>query len=219
MSNATNPFDRGASEAAAYDAWYDSAAGAGVLRVELRCVAELLEGAERPWLEVGTGSGRFGGALGVDVGLDPARAFLRIASRRVPSVVRGVAEALPFRSASAGAVVVVATLEFVADPAVAIREVARVLRRGGRLVLGFMPRGSSWADAYEEQGRDSHSVFHGARFFTAAEVEALAAAAGLETTGARSCLFEGPGAVPSERVETTVDASAGFAAIALTKRR
>ncbi len=115
MTPLRNPFDAGPARAAEYDAWYDSAFGLPVLEAEARCVRELLTWAPRPWLEVGTGSGRFGGNLHVEVGLDPAIDLLGIAATRIPSVVRGVAEALPFRDASLGAVLAVAAYEFVAD--------------------------------------------------------------------------------------------------------
>ncbi|MHC4108748.1 MAG: class I SAM-dependent methyltransferase, partial [Planctomycetota bacterium] len=153
MSRHKNPFDRSSAEAVAYDAWYDTPEGRSVLRTEERCIRELLDGAPRPWLDVGTGSGRFGGDIGADVGLDPALELVKIASRRMPSVVRGTAEMLPLREASIGAVLSVAVFEFLAEPARAMREVARVLHPGGRFVLGFVPRGSAWAAVYEQQGR------------------------------------------------------------------
>ncbi|MEX2230086.1 MAG: class I SAM-dependent methyltransferase [Dehalococcoidia bacterium] len=217
MSTRTNAFARGAASAAEYDAWYDSAAGAVVLHAEQRAVRALLDGAERPWLDVGTGSGRFGGDLGAEVGLDPAPALLAIAARRMPSVVLGVAEALPFRDANVGAVLSVAVFEFLAAPAEAMREIARVLRPGGRFVLGFFARTGAWAAAYERQGSDPQSVFHGARFFSVDEVETLGAAPGLQRTGARSALFEAPGVSPAQLITMSAEADAGFVALSLTK--
>lgn len=217
MTRALNPFDRGASEATAYDAWYDSTLGRAVLQVEVDCVRPLLAGAVRPWLDLGTGSGRFGAALGAEAGLDPAIEMLRIAARRVPSVVRGVAEALPFRDASVGAVSSITVFEFLPDVPRTMGEVARILRRGGQAVVGFFPRGSAWASAYEAQGRDPGSVFHGAHFFTLEEMWALAAAAGLAPGRVRSTLFGAPGGTPSGRIVDGVDPAASFVATALVK--
>lgn len=217
MSDGTNPFDRGPAEAAEYDAWYDSPAGHAVLRAEQRCVRELLAGAARPWLDLGTGSGRFGGDLGAEVGLDPAPDLLRIARRRMPAVVRGVAEALPFRDASVGAVLSVTVFEFLPAPAEAMREIARVLRPGGVCVVGFFPRGGAWADRYAEQGRDPRSAFHGARFFATRELGALGAAAGMRPSGTRAALFEAPGVTPADTVTDRADPAAGFVALAFTK--
>jgi len=218
MPPPANPFDRGPTEAREYDAWYDTPLGRATLAAEQRCVATLLDGAPHPWLDLGTGSGRFGGPLGADLGLDPAADLLRIA-RRLPSVVRGVAEALPIRDASLGAVLTVAVLEFLPAPALALREVARTLRPGGRLVVGFLPREGAWARAYARQGADPGSLFHGARFLTTEELCSLAAAAGLAPTGLRATLFEPSGTTPSLRIEDHPHPDAGFIALALLKPR
>jgi len=212
-----NPFDRGAAQAKEYDAWYDSRLGQDVLARELGCVRELLEGAPRPWLDLGTGSGRFGEGAGVEVGLDPAADLLRIAARRLPSVVLGVGEALPFRDASVGSVLSVTVFEFLADPAGTTREIRRVLRPGGRFVLGFFPQTGAWARAYREQGRDPASVFRSARFFSLAGVDALAREAGLSVGRVRCALFEAPGIPPSKATVAQWDPGAGFSAVELTR--
>lgn len=217
MSGPSNPFDRGAAEANEYDTWYDTPLGRSVLERERQCVIPLLDDAERPWLDLGTGSGRFGAAAGVEVGLDPARELLRIAARRIPSVIRGAAEALPFRDASLGGVLCVAAFEFLPDADRALREIARALRLGGRFVLGFFPRGSAWATFYEREGRDPASVFHGARFCSLVEWQERAAAAGLTPGDVRSTLFEAPGEPPSARVAAGADPAASFVATALVK--
>jgi SAM-dependent methyltransferase len=214
-----NPFDLGAAAAAEYDRWYDSPVGRSVLEREARCIAELLDGTGRPWLDLGTGSGRFAGTVGAELGLDPARELLELAARRAPAVVQGTAEALPIRDGSLGAVLSVTVFEFLPAADVAMREVARVLRRGGRFALGLLQKGGAWATAYEEQGRDPSSFFHGARFFSLEEVRSLAATAGLQAGEIRSTLFEAPGAAPSERVIGGLDTRAGFVAVAFTKQR
>ncbi|TAK76143.1 MAG: class I SAM-dependent methyltransferase [Dehalococcoidia bacterium] len=217
MSGSSNPFDSGEAEAAAYDAWYDAPSGRSVLEREQRCVIPLLEGAARPWLDLGTGSGRFGAAAGAELGLDPALALLRIAARRIPSVVRGAAEALPFRAASLGAVLCVAAFEFLPDADCALREIARALRPGGRFVLGFFPRDSAWATFYEQEGRDPASLFHGARFCSLEEWQQRAVAAGLTPGPVRSTLFEAPGEPPSPRVVAGAEPGASFVATTLVK--
>jgi len=217
MTLPTNPFDRGDAEAVEYDAWYDSAGGSAVLSAELRCVRDLLAGAVHPWLDLGTGTGRFGGDLRADVGVDPAEAMLRLAAHRLPAAVRAVSEALPFRTESLGAVLAVAAIEFFTSPGAAFAEVARVLRPGGRFVAGFFPASGPWAKAYVAAGRDPTSVFHGARFFAVEELAGMAAQAGLRAGAARSALFEPPEASPSGHVTETADDTAGFVAMTFTK--
>ncbi|MGE0228275.1 MAG: class I SAM-dependent methyltransferase [Dehalococcoidia bacterium] len=213
-----NPFDRGAADADEYDDWYASATGRRVLHAEQECVSTLLHGAPRPWLDLGTGSGRFGGAVQAEVGLDPAPDLLRIAARRMPAVVRGVGESLPFGEATFGAVLAVAVFEFLDDPIPVFREVGRVVRPGGRFVIGFFPREGPWAEAYRAQGCDSGSVFHGAVFFSPGDLGAIATATGFVVEGARATLFERPGSAHAEPAAAHADPRAGFVAIALRRQ-
>jgi ubiquinone/menaquinone biosynthesis C-methylase UbiE len=71
------------------------------------------------------------------VGIDHASAMLDRARRRDPRLllVRGDARRLPLRDGSADAVTFHSVLYLLPDRAAALRETARVLRRGGRAVL------------------------------------------------------------------------------------
>jgi MPBQ/MSBQ methyltransferase len=71
-------------------------------------------------------------------GVDIAPRLLAVARRRLPSSALALAsvEALPYRDASFDAAVCCgSTLSFVDDPAAALRELARVLKPGARLLL------------------------------------------------------------------------------------
>jgi SAM-dependent methyltransferase len=84
-------------------------------------------------------------------GVDVAPRLLAMARRRLPSSTLALAdvEALPYRDASFDAVACCgSTLSFVDDPAVALREIGRVLRPRGRLLLECEHRHSldlAWA--------------------------------------------------------------------------
>jgi ubiquinone/menaquinone biosynthesis C-methylase UbiE len=107
-----------------------------------------LHGARRPLiLDVGTGTGRVPLALlrdldfeGRVVGLDLSLRMLKEARRKTAGREDQVmllwkdALALPFPDNSFDAVSCVEALEFMADPRVAVEEMARVLRPGGTLV-------------------------------------------------------------------------------------
>jgi len=71
------------------------------------------------------------------VGIDHAPAMLGRARRRDPRLllIRGDARRLPLRDGSADAVTFHSVLYLLPDRAAALRETARVLRRGGRAVL------------------------------------------------------------------------------------
>jgi SAM-dependent methyltransferase len=107
----------------------------------LPLAAECLTGARRV-LDVGTGEGqvaRLASRLGAElvVGADPTAAQLELAYARGagPCYVRGSAESLPVRSDSFDAAVACLVFEHIPDHEPGIREVARVLSRGGRFVF------------------------------------------------------------------------------------
>ncbi len=107
----------------------------------LPMAAELLAGADDV-LDVGTGEGQIArlahdlGATRV-VGVDPTRAQIVEAARRGggPYFIRAGAGALPVAAASFDAVVACLVFEHIAEVDDAIREVARVLRSGGRFLF------------------------------------------------------------------------------------
>jgi SAM-dependent methyltransferase len=92
-------------------------------------------------LDVGCGEGRFCRMLGErgarTVGIDPTTPFLAEAKRLQDGgrFVRSVAERLPFADKSFDLVVTYLTLIDIADYRAAIREMGRVLRPGGRLLV------------------------------------------------------------------------------------
>lgn len=89
-------------------------------------------------LEVGVGSGRFAEPLGIAFGVDPSLKMLEVARSRGVNVVRGVAERLPFRDSAFDLVLMVTTVCFVDDVEASFQEARRVLRGGGRFVVGFI---------------------------------------------------------------------------------
>jgi ubiquinone/menaquinone biosynthesis C-methylase UbiE len=101
--------------------------------------------ARGPVLEVGVGSGLnlplYGPAATRVVASDPSPELLRLASRRTADVVipvsllRASAEHLPLSDATFDTVVMTWTLCSIPNPMVALTEMRRVLRPGGRLIF------------------------------------------------------------------------------------
>ena len=97
------------------------------------------------WLDVGCGTGALSAALLAAVsplslvGLDPSAEYVRMARERQPDprarFAVGDATALELPDASVDRVVCGLVLNFVPDPAAAVREMQRVLAPGGRLAL------------------------------------------------------------------------------------
>jgi SAM-dependent methyltransferase len=139
-------------------------------------------------LEIGVGTGRFAGPLGVSVGVDPARPVLRYAARRGIRVAQAAAEHLPFSAGAFDYALIVTTICFVDDAVATLAEAHRVLRPGGLLVVGFVDRESALGRSYLAQ-RGGNVFYRDATFFSAAEVEALARAAGFSELSWLQTLF------------------------------
>jgi ubiquinone/menaquinone biosynthesis C-methylase UbiE len=183
------PFEQLASR---YDAWFDGERGRRIFPVEVACLRGLLAGVPRPWLEVGVGTGRFAAALGIEDGIDPSNAVLELARHRGVKVKRGVAEKLPCDDQSYGAVFMIVTVCFLAEPVQAFAECARVLKPGGSLIIGLVPKDSPWGKSYATKGREGHPFYSVTTFYTCQDVIDMAGAHGFALTEASSCLSERP---------------------------
>lgn len=118
---------------------------------------------EQVVVDLGTGTGDLlpyvAGRAGRVIAVDFSAAMLARARERMRGVpggeavsfVRGDLEDLPLPDGAADGVVASLVLHHAAEPAVAVREMARVLRPGGRLVLvDFLPHAEEWLR--EEEG-------------------------------------------------------------------
>jgi SAM-dependent methyltransferase len=140
--------------------------------LQVRAAARLRLGATDRFLDVGCATGAAvrdaSATVGLAVGVDRCAAMVRRA--RVPAealprtaFVVADAERLPFPPATFTAVLSTTTLRHVADPVGAVREMARVLLPGGRIVVAdFLACGESgdrrWLNARRRSGRGSRWV-------------------------------------------------------------
>jgi len=168
------PFD---AEHGRYDAWFDRHRAAYLSELLAIRAGVPMRGRG---LEIGVGTGRFATPLGVGVGLDPSAAMLRYARNRGIAAVQGVAEALPFRDAAFDYAVVVTTICFVDSAPDMMREAHRVLRPGGRLIVGFIDAASELGKRYEA-ARADNPFYREATFYSACEVARLVHECGFRT--------------------------------------
>jgi SAM-dependent methyltransferase len=168
-----------------YEEWFEAHRAAYVS--ELLALRQFV-----PWqghgLEIGVGTGRFAGPLGVPVGLDPSDAMLLRAAARGIETVKGTAEALPFPDGSFEYALVVTTICFVDSPELMIAEAHRVLRPDGKLVIGLIDRESGLGQTYFEHQADS-VFYREATFYPADEVGELLRSGGFAARAWGQTLF------------------------------
>ena len=190
----------------AYSAWRATRLGATTEYLEQRLVLGMMgELSGTRVLDAGCGDGALlcaaASRAAQATGLDPDPAMLRAARARAGAAgieadfLEGRVENLPFPDASFDVVVSITVLCFVPDAALAVREMARVLRPGGRLVLGELGRWNSWAALRRVRGWLGSSTWRAARFRTGSELRELARQAGLSVISIRGAVYYPPMAV------------------------
>lgn len=185
-----------------YEGWYHTESGARTFREERALLARLLRSVPeaRSLVEIGCGTGTFSrwfAARGLrTLGVDVAPAMLAVARDADPggSYARAAAERLPLRDAGVDLAAFVTSLEFIAEPDVALREAARVARRA--LLLGVLNLASPLGLRRVLAARRGPSLYRGARFYTPWGLEATVRRA----LGSRVCATRWQTAVWPDRV-------------------
>jgi SAM-dependent methyltransferase len=157
------PFEEYTSE---YERWFRE--NQLIYIAELNAIMRVLPRTGKG-LDIGVGTGRFAAPFGIDLGLEPSIRMLKIARQHGIQVIKGIAEALPFKSDRFDFALMVTTICFLDDIGSAFREVHRILKRGGRFVIGFIDRNSSLGKIYEKDKKGSE-FYKMATFYSVREV-------------------------------------------------
>jgi len=207
------------SLASDYDAWFEEE-GRLIFASEVEALRQALPLLPKPWIEVGVGSGRFAQALGIDVGLDPSSGLLKIARNRGARVLLGRGEEAPFKDGSFGAIFFIATLCFIDSPNRILTEAARLLKNGGKVVLGMVLKESPWGQLYQREKETGHRFYRHATFYSYAEVEIFLIQTGFLIEKVISTLFQNPGEVYHiESPQQGFSQSAGFTVVVASRPR
>ncbi len=151
-----------------YDEWYQR--HYDIYSAELSAVRKFTDLYSNPRLEVGVGTGRFSGPLGIEYGLDPDARMLEFAKKRGVKTILGYAENMPFPNDYFEMVLVCTSLSFFSDPKMAVKEIHRILKREGGFVLAFIPKNSYFGKKYENLKIGGDKRFKNARFYEFSEV-------------------------------------------------
>jgi ubiquinone/menaquinone biosynthesis C-methylase UbiE len=161
--NLVQIFEESAQE---YDAWFDK--HRLVYESEIRALKRFM-GSGGIGLEIGVGTGRFAVPLGLKIGVEPTAAMAVMAQRRGIKVYRAVAEALPFRPDSFDLVAMVTVLCFLRNPFRSLTEATRVLKPGGRILIGMIDKDSPLGQSYEARKQES-KFYRQANFYAIGQV-------------------------------------------------
>jgi ubiquinone biosynthesis O-methyltransferase len=184
----------------AYAGWRASEIGAITERLERRLILDLVgDVAGRKILDVGCGDGTFALELtkrgAIVTGIDSSPAMIDAAKRRATqhnadiTFQVAMAEHLPFPAEHFDVITAITILCFVEDAAPVFREIARVLRPGGRLVIGELGKWSTWAAARRLRAWLGSRLWRRGRFRTANELRGLARQAGLTVESLRGAIY------------------------------
>ncbi len=166
-----------------YEQWFCTPIGSLVRSIELGLIMDMLAPERRDRiLDAGCGTGVFtenylqqGACVtGVDLSIEMLRHGVGKPGlgRLLPAVAD--MRRLPFADGTFDKTVSVTAIEFVADGRRAVRELLRVTRRGGRLVIATLNRLSPWAERRRQNARqDPDSVFGHVHFRSPDELSRL----------------------------------------------
>jgi SAM-dependent methyltransferase len=200
-----------------YDEWYRKEQGSLIFESEINSVEALAP--KGLGVEVGVGTGVFSSRLGVFLGADPASRMIKVAKKKGVNVVQALGELLPIKNECLDYVLFVFTICFLKDTQASLRETWRVLKYGGNIVIGFVPRNSKWGKHYLKKKTDGHRFYKHANFYTLDEVKEILEREGFRTTKSSATLLQEPEMVTKAEEPSTDVSRRGFVCIKAVKAR
>ncbi|MBI5345149.1 MAG: class I SAM-dependent methyltransferase [Deltaproteobacteria bacterium] len=183
-----------------YDAWYRTPLGEASDRLEKDLVFSMagVKAGDKA-LDAGCGTGIYTiellrrGALAT--GADNSEAMLSAARAKAlreglkMEFITADAARLPFPDGHFDIVISIGMLCFIKEGDRALTEMHRVLKPGGRLVVGLLNRWSPWALLRRIKGLFRETVYNEAGFFSPPEIATALAKAGFDVKEVRTCIF------------------------------
>ena len=177
------PFEKFSDD---YDKWFVK--HQKLYEAELKAVKVLMKRFENG-IEIGVGTGRFAKPLGIKKGLEPSKKMAKIAKKRGIEVIDDAkAEDMPFEDEEFDFVLMVTTICFVDDVSKTIKEIWRILKKEGVLIIGFVDKNTPLGKKYLAN-KDKSRFYKSAKFFSSEEVTKLLNKSGFKECKAVQTLF------------------------------
>jgi ubiquinone/menaquinone biosynthesis C-methylase UbiE len=179
-----------------YDKWFDTPEGKIVKKFELELLLKFINPRKgKSMLEIGIGTGLFAmefRKMGMAVsGIDPSEEMMKIAQSRGFEVKKGVGENIPFEDNSFDVTLAMTSIEFSREPAKFVKEMKRVTKPGGNVVVAALNLLSLYGIERRIRGIFEKNVFTKAHFYTFWELKRLLYMQ-LKEVKTSSCVFTPP---------------------------
>jgi len=174
-----------------YDQWFETPMGRLIKGYESKLVLRMLTpDPGEVILDAGCGTGIFTADIlktgARVVGLDLALAMLRRAltkcTGRTFQFVIGDMQRLPFADASFHKAVSITAIEFIQDARIAVKELFRVTKPGGFIVVATLNSLGPWAQRRKEAVKKGHPLFRHTIFRSPDEIKGLSPVEGIVKT-------------------------------------
>ena len=172
-----------------YDQWFETPIGRLIKGYENELILRMLTPSRGEIiLDAGCGTGVFTAHIcetGARViGLELSRPMLvRATNKIMPFLsVQGDMRKLPFADDSFDKAVSITALEFIEEAKIAVKEMFRVTKPGGIIVVATLNSLSPWADRREEKGKKGHPIFKHTVFRSPEEMAGLSPVQGMIRT-------------------------------------
>jgi len=148
-----------------YEGWFDKNHFA--YASEIAGIKKILPGGRG--IEIGVGTGKFAQPLSIKFDVDPSLTMLKKAKERGVKVIGGVAENLPIIGNSFDFALITTTLCFLNNIEETFKEVKRILKENGSIILGFIDRESFLGELYLKK-KEKSLFYKTANFYSVKEV-------------------------------------------------
>ena len=180
----TAPFEQYTQE---YEAWFDKYQS--VYESELIAIKDQMLKLPQNirGVEIGVGSGRFAGPLGIKDGVEPAEEMRLLAVKRGIEVMDAKGERLPYADMQFDFALFV-TICHLQNPLIAFKEAHRILKPGGSIIGGFLDKDRPIAKEYEAR-RSTSRFYRHANFYDVDRVSKMLNDAGFRNLDIVQTLF------------------------------